>query len=178
MKPPVLTTGFVRDVQGAGCNVIAADEGSVWVGCPRGGCNLRLRIKAGSAIPTVCRAKAPLPEIVVNSYINDARPALRERRVELGLTIKDVEEVSGIAGDHLAKMEKDGPSKIPNILTFIEQAKSLGYDLVLRPSDEGLPTVTIGRIIETRPIQEARKTRLRAFARLRKGRATALLPKP
>lgn len=178
MKPPVLTTGFVKDVQGAGWNVIASDVESVWVGCPRGGCNLRLRIKAGSSIPTVCRAKAPLPEIVVNSYLNDARPALRERRVELGLTIKDVEDVSGIAPDHLAKMEKDNPSKVPNILTFIEQAQALGYDLVLRPSDAGLPPVTIGRIVETRPIQEKRKNHMKAFARIRKGRATALLPKP
>jgi transcriptional regulator with XRE-family HTH domain len=178
MKAPVLTPEFMKDVQGAGWNIIAADVESVWVGCPRGGCNLRLRIKAGSSIPTVCRAKAPLPEIVVNSYLDDARPAMRDRRAELGLTIRDVEDISGIAPDHLAKMEKDDPSRIPNILTFVDQVKSLGYDLVLRPSESGLPPVTIGRIIETRPIQERRKKMFRAFGRIRKGRATALLPKP
>lgn len=174
----LLTAEFIREVQAAGWDIVAADTESVWAGCPRGGCNLRLRIKAGSSIPSVCRSTPLLPEIVVKSHVNDARPALRDRRVELGLSIKDVEDCSGIAADHLAKMEKDDPSKLPNILTFVDLANSLGYDVVLRPSAAGLPPITIGRIIETRPIQERRKIHFKAFGRIRKGRAAALLPKP
>ena len=175
---PTLTPEYVREVQAAGWNVIAADMDSVWVGCPRGGCNLRLRLKSGSAIPSVCRTIAPMPEIVIRDWFNDFRPALRERRQELGLNIKDTEDVSGIATDHLAKMEKDDPSKVPNIMTAIYHANALGYELVLRPRSEGLPLMTINRIIETRPIQERRKVHFRHFGRVRKGRAVAALPKP
>lgn len=171
-----VTPEYIRRVQDAGWHVVAADLESVWIGCPRGGCNLRTRLKAGGAIPTVCRSAPPIATITVDDYMRVARPALRDRRQQLGLTIKDVEEVSGIADDHLAKMEKDDPSKIPNILTFIDWARSLGFQLVLVP--DAMPQVTITKIAETREAQERRKSVYRHFGRVRKGRAVAALPKP
>lgn len=167
---------YLRAVQAAGWMIVAVETDSVWIGCPRAGCNLKTRLKSGGHIPAVCRTDPPLPEIPVVGYLNDARPALRERRQQLGLTIRDTEDVSGIADDHLAKMEKDDPSKIPNILTFVDWAASMGYDVVLRPSV--LPPVTIARIVETREALERRKAHFRHFGRVRKGRAVAALPKP
>jgi transcriptional regulator with XRE-family HTH domain len=171
-----VTPDFIRQVQDAGWHIVAADTDSVWIGCPRGGCNLRTRIKAGSSIPRTCRSEAPVGMIEVDDYVNVARPALRERRQQLGLTIKDIEEVSGIADDHLAKMQKENPSKIPNILTFTDWARSLGFKLVLIPAE--LPQVTINKIVETRPAQERRRIVYRQFAKIRKGRGVAALPKP
>lgn len=171
-----VTPDFIRQVQDAGWHIVAADVESVWIGCPRGGCNLRTRLKAGSAIPRTCRSEAPVGMIEVDDYLNGARPSLRKRREQLGLTIKDVEEVSGIAGDHLAKIEKDDPSKIPNILTFTDWARSLGFKMVLIPAE--LPQVTLNVIVETRPAQARRSIVYRQFARIRKGRGVAALPKP
>ncbi len=167
---------FLARVQAAGWVIRQVETEKVWCGCPRAGCNLRFQISKGGHIPSICHPEDALPVIWCDSFINDARPALRERREMLGLTIKDAEDCSGIAGDHLAKFEKDEPSKIPNILTFIDLCNSLGYRVALHPV--GLPQVTLGRIADTREALDRRKASFRHFGRFRKGRGAAALPKP
>ena len=90
------------------------------------------------------------------TVFDDGRVALRDRRVALGLSIREVEECAGAATDHFAKAEKDQPTRIPNIEIFIEWATSLGLELWLVPGD--LPPYTRRVIVETRQVQKARKT--------------------
>jgi transcriptional regulator with XRE-family HTH domain len=152
-----LDADFLRAVQRAQWLIKAADEGSVIARCPRAGCTLTVRLSPGNPIPQTCRVGPDLLEKVVQSF-EDARLFLRERREDLALSIRDVEEVAGVATDHLAKWEKDGPSKIPNTETFLEWAASLGYEVVLRPAP--LPPVALRAIIETRPLIKRRVQRV------------------
>lgn len=163
MKPE-----FLREVQAAGWNIITADETDVWVGCPRAGCNLRHRLREGAAVPATCRPQPVLAEIVVEQF-DDARRAMRSRREELCLSIKDVEEAAGIAGDFLAKFEKDDVVKIPNAITFIEWVQALGYTVVLRPT--GLPPYALRIISDTRKHVVRRKASFRHFNRVRAARS-------
>ena len=171
-----ITPEFLRRVQDAGWNIVGVDQVSLWIGCPWAGCGLKTRHKAGSAIPTACRSELPIAEIVLEDYVRQARPALRDRRQQLGLSIKELEYVSGIAGDHLAKMEKNDPSKIPNILTFTDWARTLGFKILLVP--DAMPQVMLTQIAETRAAQDRRRAVSRHFGRVRKGREVAALPKP
>ena len=84
---------------------------------------------------------------------------LRDRREGLGLTIREVEESAGITVDFLAKFEKDDPSKFPNAQTFFEWAKTLGYEVVLRPAP--LPPTTLRILSDTRAKLRMRLTKFR-----------------
>lgn len=151
---------FLRDVQAAQWLIKAVDEDHVVASCPRAGCALTVKLREGAAIPQTCRTGPDLAERVVGSF-EEIRLFLRSRREDLGLAIRDVEEVAGTATDHLAKWEKDGPSKIPNTETFLEWAQSLGYEVVLRPS--ALPPVALRAIVETRPLLRRREKRNRYY---------------
>lgn len=159
---------FLRQVQAAGWNILTADETDVWVGCPRAGCNLTTRMRDGGLVPASCRPLPVLAEIVVEQF-DDARRELRGRREQLCLSIKDVEEAAGIAGDFLAKFEKDEVAKIPNAQTFIEWVQALGYTVVLRPT--GLPPYALRIISDTRKHVVRRKATSRHFNRVRQSRA-------
>lgn len=123
---------FIAEVEKAGWLIKAVDMGDVLAGCPRAGCALTVRLKQGAAIPQTCRRGPDLASVAVNSW-SDAATFLRKRRDDLGLSIKDVEEVAGAATDHFAKAEKDNPTRIPNAEIFIEWAGALGYSVVLVP---------------------------------------------
>jgi transcriptional regulator with XRE-family HTH domain len=150
---------FLRAVQRAQWLIKAADEDYVIVRCPRAGCTLTVRLSPGNPIPQTCRVGPDLLEKVVQSF-EDARLFLRERREDLALSIRDVEEVAGVATDHMAKWEKDQPTKIPNTETFLEWSGALGFEVVLRPT--GLPPVALRAIIETRPLLKRRVQRNRS----------------
>jgi len=167
-----ISAEFLKRVQAAGWNIVTADKEHVWGSCPRAGCNLRVKLRDGAAIPATCRPTPALAEIVVEQF-DDARVAMRARREELCLSIKDVEEAGGIAGDFLAKFEKDEVAKIPNAQTFIEWVQALGYKVVLRPAE--LPPYTM-RIIEQTRAQVA--PRKKAYAHFRKARKAKALPRP
>lgn len=167
---------FLAKVQAAGWLIRQVETEKVWCGCPRAGCNLRFQISNGGHIPSVCNYEVPLAAITVENFFSDARVELRDRREMLGLTIKDVEDCSGIAGDHLAKFEKDDPTKIPNILTVRDWANTLGYTIMFHPGP--LPPITLARIAETREALERRRASFRHFGRFRKGRGAVALPKP
>ena len=122
---------FGQQVQGAGWVIRAITETGVIAACPRDGCTLKVDLREGQPIPTAC-AQLDTKEIEVGSY-EAARLALRKRRQSLGMTIPDVEEIAGMAGSHLAKAEKDDPTRIVGIDTLALWAGALGYEIILRP---------------------------------------------
>jgi transcriptional regulator with XRE-family HTH domain len=162
-------SSFMAAVQREGWQIKAADGEKVYAACPREGCGLILALKSGQRIPPACSGQSALAEFVVDQW-NDGRLFLRERRQSLHLSITDVEDISGIARDHMAKFEKDNPSKIPNVEAFLLQAQALGYDVVLRPSE--LPRKALAIIAETR---YRVKTRAAMQVHLRQKRASRKL---
>lgn len=157
---------FLKRIQEAGWQIVHVEHDSAVMGCKREGCGLKSRIKSGAAIPMAASKLPALAEHAVNGF-DDARVFLRQRRENLALSIKDVELVAGIAVDYAAKFEKDEPSKIPNVETFIDWAGALGYQVVLRPVE--LPPYTVRVIAETRTMV---KSRIRMARQLRQKRAT------
>lgn len=155
---------FLRDVQRKGWLIRSVTETTVIGGCPRAGCNLSVNLRPDKSVPETCRRGPDMAEVSLSSF-DEARVALRDRRDELGLTIREVEEISGATTDHLAKAEKDGPSRNLNTQSFIEWANALGYEVVLRPMD--LPTKALRYISFTRAYFERRKRRLPIFAQRR-----------
>lgn len=155
---------FLKSIEERGWMVETADKGGCIAKCKTPGCSMRIRIKEGGVIPY--REVGPKHSLdqPIHSF-DDVRNVLRDRRENLGLIISEVEEVAGIAGDHIAKFECDGYQKharIPNVQTFLYWANALGYEVVLRPSV--LPAVTCRRISETReqwPTRRKRTQRLR-----------------
>lgn len=121
----------MSQAQSAGWVIHALTDSGVIAACPRAGCSLKVALKEGAAIPTPC-APVDSKEIAVANY-EAVRISLRQRRRALGLSIPDVEHISGMASSHLAKAEKDDPSKIVTIDTLALWAGALGYELILRP---------------------------------------------
>lgn len=155
---------YMKQVQAAGWGIVTADEKFVWVGCARSGCSFQFKLREGAAIPATCRPQPMMTEMVVESF-EAMRVALRNRREQLCLSIKDVEDAAGLATDHLAKFEKDESVKIPNIQTAMEWAQALGYTLVLR--QVGMPQVTLGLISRTRHLLVKRMQSFRHFRAVR-----------
>lgn len=162
-----LTPEFMRQIQQAGWVIVAADEEVVIGACPRAGCGLKVRLQEGREIPPTENPKPAVAEVVVRQF-DDARLAFRERREQLGLSIKDVEEMAGLAVDYLAKFEKDDVVKIPNAMTFIEWAQALGYTLVFRST--GLPLYSLRVIAQTRRLLGVRRSSFRHFRKVRRER--------
>ena len=99
---------------------------------------------------------------------DDIRCLLRDQREKLLLTIREVEEIAGIEGDLLAKVERDGSKKIPNVQTLSDWAGALGFEIVLRPIP--LTSYAIRTIIETRDKTAARTNRMSLENRRRSAR--------
>lgn len=159
---------FMRKVQDAGWRIIGADQLAVWVSCPREGCELKTRFKPGGSLPSACARGPDLATIYVDTF-DDARIPLRQRREELGLIIKDIEDSAGIADDFLSKFEKDEPSKIPNAQTFFEWCAALGYQVVLQPAP--LTPRTMRLISESRDKQDRREIHRNTHAKRRAQKA-------
>ncbi len=158
---------FLRTVQEAGWHIESASEKAVTGRCPAQGCQQCATLKPGDDIPAVDpdghRDRRDIP---VETF-DDLRGHLRQRREQLGLTIKETEEIGGIAQDHLAKFEKDDSRRLPNAQTAIEWAQALGYQVVLRPG----PMTALGlrTIADTRPKLKHRKRRFEIEAERRTG---------
>jgi len=144
---------FLREVQSKGWSIQSVTEELVVAPCPNSGCSVRVNLKSGVAIPAACRAGVEARSQVVTVF-DDARVFLRSRREELRLTIRDVESISGMADDFLAKFEKEKPSKYPNVQTFVEWAQSLGFKVVLMPAE--FPPLALRVIAETRHLIQSR----------------------
>lgn len=161
-----LDSRFLRDVQAAGWLIEAVDQGKAVAKCPRFGCGLRVNLAPGRSIPATCTPGRDLAEVAVPTF-EVAKTFLRDRRNSLGLNIAEMEECIGLTKDHLAKIEPDVPTRIPNIITFLEWAQGLGYEVVLRPS--GLPPKTLTTIAQTRDKSVSRISRMKT-ARSLQGR--------
>lgn len=149
---------FVKEVQAQGWSVQAVDDDAVIAKCPSAGCGLHAKLVYGQHIPAVdpgCRRNVLDQEVAT---WNDIRLKLREQREMLRLTIREVEEVAGIEPDLVAKVERDGSQKIPNVQTLMDWAGSLGFELVMRPIP--MTGYAIRTIIETRDKLAARSKRM------------------
>lgn len=90
-------------------------------------------MKYGGFVPAIdpgCR-RDPM-DVQVATY-DDIRRQLRTARESLLLTIREVEDIAGLEPDPLAKVERDGTKKIPNVQTLSDWAGSLGFEIVQRP---------------------------------------------
>lgn len=156
--------GFLRDVQKAGWLINAVDETVVRVSCPRHGCNLKVNLRKGKNIPVAC---SPQPE---KQYIEiDGTDAIRLLyrliREELGLTIKEVEEMAGASVDYFAKAEKNNPSKFPNFQSTLEWGKSLGVRILAERGP--LPAMSLRYLADSRK-QVAARLKMQAHHRARR----------
>jgi transcriptional regulator with XRE-family HTH domain len=157
---------FLRSVQDAGWLISSANQQYVLAECPNAGCGMTALLKRGTVIPQACQGPSRLKEVALDSF-QHGRVELRRRREEMALTIKDLEEIAGAAGDHFAKAEKDDPSKVPNAQIFIEWAHSLGYDVVLRPGRPLTPLAT--RIIADSRDRAAARWHMQGHLRAQRG---------
>lgn len=157
----------LKEIQKAGWMVLGTLEDGVLCQCPSFGCGLKVKIKRGAkpqqCDPGLSRHPADRP---IGSY-EDARQLLRERREDLLLSIPEVEEIAGLTKDHLAKAEKDNPSRLPELDTIVVWAQALGYEIVFRPtqlSNMGLRLIAETSRYRGRRLQE-RDRRRRARGR-------------
>lgn len=148
-------TEFLRRVQNAGWHIETVTTEAVTAKCPSNGCALRAQLRPELTIPS-CDTARDRKERVIGQY-DDLRRILRSRREKLGLSIRDIEEIAGATGDHIAKAEKDDPSRIPNGQIMIEWANALGFDVVLRP--KAITPYGLRVICETRSKLDARQKR-------------------
>jgi len=160
--------GFLQAVQQAGWCIDEVHAHGLVAKCPRHGCGLRVDLSPGKFIPETCSAVPGMYEVVVPEF-KDARTFLRDRRDSLRLNIAELEECIGLTKDHLAKIEPDDPFRLPNVVTFIEWAQALGYEVVLRYA--GLPPKTISYITQTRD-----KSSVRAQRQASRRKAARLAP--
>lgn len=144
---------FLERVQSAGWNVLRVSEKDVVAACPSASCCMKAELSPDQPVPQISR-QDNRGDMMVETY-DQIRLALRGRRHDLGLSIKDVEEATGMTSDHLAKMEKDGPSREPSIFLLMCWLEALGFDLVLRAKP--MPRITLKAIEDTRAIQSRRR---------------------
>jgi len=160
---------FLKEVQSLGWHINGVLGDEVRVSCPAVGCGMKAKLKQGSSIPFADPgSRRNRLDVPLQSY-DDLRRALRGRREDLALTILEVEEIGGIATDHLAKFEKDAHTKMPNAQTLIEWVQALGYELVLRPAD--LTPFAMRVVCDTRDKVASRSKRFTAEGRRRNERA-------
>lgn len=156
---------FFKAIEDRGWMVESADQDHCIAKCKTPGCSMRIRVRENGAIPMREVDHRYNLDRVIHTF-DDARKTLRDRREGLGLSIVEIEEISGIGNDHLAKFERDNHElypRMPNVETFIYWANTLGYEIVLRPSN--LPMVTCKAIQDTRHLWPTRRKRTQKLRR-------------
>lgn len=165
-----MDTKFVKDVQAAGWSIEAVTKDTVIAKCPSAGCNLYAELKQGGVVPAVDPGARRDPIDQQVATYDTIRKMLRQRRESLLLTIRELEEVAGLEPDLLAKVERDGTKKIPNVQTMLDWAGALGFELVLRPVP--MTALALRTIVETRDKTAARSKRMTLENRRRGERAS------
>lgn len=150
-----MDTKVLREIQRLGWIIESVGKDACVVKCPEQGCGMRARIRKDTGAPPRLNERVET-DIEAKSF-DEVRQMLRARRLELALSIPEIEEAAGLTTDHLAKFERPDFSKIPNLDTVIYWAGALGFELVLRPAE--LPPMTLRMITETRPILPQRRRR-------------------
>ena len=164
-----MDTKFVKDVQAAGWSIEAVTTDSVIAKCPSAGCNLYAELNQGGVVPTVDPGARRDPIDCQVATYDTIRKMLRHRRESLLLTIRELEEVAGLEPDLLAKVERDGTKKIPNVQTLLDWVGALGFELVLRAVP--MTALALRTIVETRDKTAARSKRMTLENRRRGERA-------
>ncbi len=123
---------LLKRAQAAGWLVLRNDAQGAIGACPREGCGVTVRLMPDRPVPSACAPQTGLNDVLVGSN-EDARVALRARRQQLGLSLHDVDEITGLTVDHVAKAEKPNPSKAMGMDLLPIWAAALGYEVVLRP---------------------------------------------
>lgn len=160
---------FLKSVQRCGWQVQSADESGCIARCPTPGCGVRVALKSSSSIPKRAVEGWTIEKVV--DSLDTGRRFLKERREDLCLTIAEVEEIAGMATDHLAKFEREnwataGTVRSLNFETFKNLAEALGYRVVLVPGL--LPPLALRIISETRHMVPGRVKRRMLAASQRK----------
>lgn len=137
---------FLDLVQENGWRIDAVTSSEVTAGCPRKGCGVRVKLRPVGPVPKACTGD-DFDEITLNSP-DDFRRGVRAKRMALGLSIEDMEWIAGLSTDHIAKMEKPRPSKMPGLMALFTWAEAAGFQIMLRPKE--LPEQTLRQLIETR----------------------------
>jgi len=156
---------FLKKVQRAGWAIERVTQDGAIAKCRADGCGMKALLSATARVPKVDptdhknRFDRPLA-----SY-DELRRLLRDRREDLGLTIREVEEVSGATTDHIAKSEKEDPARKPNFDLVLEWATTLGFEIILRPAH--MPAYSLRTIADTRDKVESRKRRFSNEAKRR-----------
>jgi len=141
-----VTPEFLRKVQGAGWIVEAIADDAAVCRCQRQGCGMRAKLKEGGPLPSTCGRSWDGAELIVTGY-PELQRFLRDRRCILGLSQQAVEQAAGFTDSHLAKAEKDNPFRRFTLENIDTWARTLGYEIVLRPIP--LPPITL-RILSER----------------------------
>lgn len=165
---------FLRDVQDKGWWIEAVTQKTCLASCPVPGCGMMTQLRQGARVPP----RAPgsdNTEVQVTDY-EAVRVLLRERREQMGLSIREVEEDAGMAVDFLAKFERDtwnraGTIRLPNLATFIEWAQVLGFEVYIRKGP--MPPKVLRTIAQTREVADARKRQISEAQRRRELRAAS-----
>lgn len=166
-----MDAAYLKDVQRAGWVIEAVDTDACVARCPVQGCGMKVRLQNSTRIPQCHTAsRRAITDIPIASF-EELRVAMRERREELALSIRDVEDVAGMTVDYLAKFEKDDPSKIPNAQTTLEWIQALGYEVIIRPAQ--IPPYGLRIIAETRDRARHRRNRHRLEQQKRGSRGGA-----
>lgn len=145
---------FLRQVQEAGWIVREVTDLHVIGACPRQNCSMSAKLIPGRKIPETCERGPDVSDIELENY-DHGRQVLRERRLQLSMSIAETEEAAGISEHHLAKADKPNPSRTVQLNIFMEWAAALGFKVILRPTD--LPLKTLRTIADTRNVAEARQ---------------------
>jgi transcriptional regulator with XRE-family HTH domain len=163
-----ITPEFMAAIQKAGWRIVAADDHCVTCACGNPGCSLKIKLEPAKPIPRPWDESS----VVAWERVTDAdglRRSLRNRREELGLTIPEVEEGIGLVDGHLGKIEKDYPSKIPNVMTLLWLMRCLGLAMYIAPYE--LPHPMLRTISATRSKIAYRRLRVKIFRELRRLKA-------
>jgi transcriptional regulator with XRE-family HTH domain len=160
-----VTPEFLAAIQKAGWRISAADETCAICRCGNPGCSLQIKLVPNKPIPTAWSDTEVLSWTKITD-IQELRLALRSRREDLGLIIPEIEAEAGLADHHLGKIEKDYPTKIPNVQTLLWLMRALGLSMYIAPDE--FPKPVLRAIAESRARLDYRRLRVRIFRGLRK----------
>lgn len=151
-----ITLDFLRQVQGARWQIESASQDAVIARCPQEGCGMRSRLRPGGHMPE--RGEPDYTGDVVVQSPEQARNVMIARRKDLCLTVREIEDLSGLTVDHVAKIEAEIRLN-PQLDTLITLANTCGFDVVLRPMP--LPTAVLRVLADTRNVEPRRVRRFK-----------------
>lgn len=146
----------LKKCQAAGWLVVGATDTHALCKCPSFGCGLKFSVPYGTNPPRPEKMVGRDPSEKRIESSDEMRKFLRYCRQERLLSIPEIEQLAGLAHGHIAKAEKDDPSRRNlSIETVLYWAGALGYDLVLKPS--AMPNASLRVLAESIPLHDRRR---------------------